>query len=211
MFQNTDVYLNLYPVQYLDVQQRTVHRYSYSLTNLSEDSNIHRIVGAILHNIGCVVGTRLKSEIITTQPIPEKFMHSGTWSLKLQGQRQLNPVNSIERKALERLCRKQLQYSIKQLNGPRVENTGTSLILWDIEKIEKSGKGWQIFRGAMIDVVVDEEGQLSLEIDTHYRFYSPWTVHQWLEKYPDAPLQYVRNVGTEYTWYFCETTDERPE
>lgn len=211
MPEHTTVCLNLYPVHILSEHKRTVYRYSYSLTEIAEDADIYGVVGKILYNIGDATGVQFNSEIITTQPIATEHLQNKGWQLQENGTQQLDPSSSTERKALEQLCRRQLRYALRHVNGLKVENTGAGLVLWDDRKVEKSGAGWQVLRGALIDIVVDSQGLLSLEIDTHYRFYSPWTVHQWLERYPGAPLTYVRNVGTEYTWHFLETSEERPE
>nr|WP_277815515.1 argonaute PAZ domain-containing protein [Cyanobacterium stanieri] len=54
-----------------------------------------------------------------------------------------------------------------------------------------------------------------MEIDSHHRFYTPWTLQQWLEKYPDAPFKYMRNTykieGKYLSWILKDITDENPE
>ena len=138
-------------------------------------------------------------------------MRGDGWNLSYIGEKVLSPTVSVERKALEQLSRRYLYSSLKKLNGPRVDRSGSGFILWDERQVEREGDGWKVLKGALIDVAVDEHGQLNLEIDTHYRFYSPWTVQQWTEKYPGAPLNYVRNASDGYSWYFVETSNERPE
>ena len=92
-----------------------------------------------------------------------------------------------------------------------MERSGSGYVLWDDNHIEGQGDGWQVLKGAVVDVAVDEDGLFSLEIDTHYRFYSPWTVQQWLDRYPGVPITYVHNVSGGYSWRFVETSDENPD
>lgn len=202
--------LNRFLVHRLDDQARTVHRYSYSFTQPPDGPDIYRAVGSILYKIGDAIGARLESEIVTTEPIVEGRLQGEGWTLKYLKESVLDPKNSIERKALEQLNRRYLYSSLKKLNGPNVERSGSGFVLWDEHKIEGQGDGWQVLRGALIDIVVDEEGLLSLEIDSHYRFFSPWTVQQCLDRYPNLPLNYLRNVKDGYSWYFVETSDESP-
>jgi len=211
MAQGPTVFLNRFPVFTLDEQARTVQRYRYSLKQNSEGPDLYRAVNNILYKIGGVAGAKLGSEIVTAEAIADDYLRHEDWSLQHLGQRQLDPAHSSDRKILEQLSRKQLRQSLRHLNQYPVEKTGNGLILWDKSKIESEGEGWQVLKGALVDVVVNKEGQLSLEIDSHYRFHSPWTVHQWLETHPTVPLNYVRNVSDAYAWYFLETCEERPE
>ena len=205
------VCLNRFAVHTLSEQDRTVYRYNYSFSAPPEGPDIYRAVGSILYKIGRTVGTRLESEIVTAAPIASERLQNDEWSLHHMGSRVLNPAVSSERKALEQLNRKKLYWSLRQLNGPRVERSGTGFVLWDERKVKKQGDGWKVLKGALVDVAVDEDGLLCLEIDTHYRFHSPWTVQQWLDTHPDVPLTYVRNVNDGRSWYFVEASDEQPE
>ena len=211
MSESTTVCLNRFSVKTLTVEDRTVYQYGYSFTEPPEGADIYRAVGRILYGIGAVTGVRLKSTIVTTKQIPDDQLSSDEWALNYVGEKFLDPADSVERKALEQLSRRALSSSLKQLNGPRVDRSGSGFILWDERRVERQGDGWQVLKGALLDVVVDKRGQLSLEIDTHYRFYSPWTVQEWLDRYPNAPLNYVRNASDGYSWSFIETSDERPE
>lgn len=211
MSESTTVCLNRFSVKTLTEEDRTVYRYGYSFTEPPEGADIYRAVSRILYGIGAAIGVRLESTIVTTERISEERLSTDEWVLNYVGEQLLDPANSVERKALEQLSRKTLSSSLKQLNGPRVDRSRSGFILWDESRVEREGDGWQVLKGALIDVVVDSKGRLSLEIDTHYRFYSPWTVHEWLNRYPNVPLNYVRNVSDGYSWHFVETSDERPE
>lgn len=205
------VCLNRFAVHPLDSQACTVSRYGYSFSEPPEGPDIYRAVGSILYKIGRAIGARLGSEIVTTTPIKEEKLQGDGWRLNYIGDTVLDPAVSVERKALEQLNRRHLYWSLRRLNGPQVERSGSGFVLWDDTKIKKEGDGWKVLKGALVDVAVDEEGLLSLEIDTHYRFYSPWTVQKWLDNYPDVPLSFVRNVSDGRSWYFVKTSDERPE
>ncbi len=205
------VCLNRFSVYPLDSQARTVARYGYSFSAPPEGPDIYRAVGSILYKIGRAVGARLGSEIVTTTPIAEAQLQGDGWSLNYIGDKVLDPAISVERKALGGLHRRHLHWSLRQLNGPQVEKSGSGFVLWDDTKVKKQGNGWQVLKGALVDVAVDDEGLFSLEIDTHYRFYSPWTVQEWLDNYPEVPLSFVRNVSDGRSWYFVKPSAERPE
>lgn len=211
MTQRPEVYLNRFPIQYLNEDNLKVSAYRYLFENVPERSDIYQAVGRILYSIGDVAGARMGSELITSSPIPVQNLQGEDWSLQLIGERQLNPENSVERKALEQLFRKFLKRGLQNLRGQKVERSGEGFVIWDESKIERSGDGWQVLKGALVDIAIDAEGQLYLEIDSHYRFYSPWTLHQWLIKYPEVPITFVRNVGNDISWYFQEVSEERPE
>ncbi|MGB3403080.1 MAG: argonaute PAZ domain-containing protein [Microcoleaceae cyanobacterium] len=213
MNQRCEIYLNSFPVCSLDEQARTVNVYKYSFEQQPEGTEIYKAVNHILYNIGGIVGAKLGSQIVTLQPIAEKYLQGENWTLQhLEKQKQiLNPKSSVDRKTLEQLYRRDIYLSLRRINQIKVEKSQTGLILWDKSTVEQAGEGWQVLKGALVDIAIDENGQLNLEIDSHYRFYSPWTVHQWLEKYPDLPINYVRNLDNKWSWYFVEVTQERPE
>ncbi len=212
MNQRPTIYLNSFPVCSLDELALTVHVYNYSFKQQPESTEIYKAVNNILYNIGGVVGAKLGSKIVTTEEIAERNLQGENWTLqRLEKQQQLNPKNSIERKTLEQLYRRDLYLSLRRINQIQVEKSQTGLILWEQSKVEQAGEGWQVLKGALVDVAIDENGKLYLEIDSHYRFDSPWTVHQWLEKYPDIPINYVHNLDKKYSWYFVEVSQDPPE
>lgn len=211
MIERPTVCLNSFFVKALDKEARKVHQYGYTFLEPPEGPDIYREVGNILYKIGGVIGARLESSIVTTEPIADERLKGEGWTLDYMGQKFLDPSKSVERKTLEQLSRRYLFSALKSLNGPQVERSGSGFVLWDERKVEGQGDGWKVLKGSLIDVAIDKDGQLSLEIDLHCRFYSPWTVQQWLDRYPGAPLSYVRNVSDGYSWYFIESSDERPE
>ncbi len=211
MNQRSKVFLNSFPVCSLDEKSRTVYVYKYFFNQTPEGTEIYRAVNNILYNIGGVTGAKLGYEIVTTEAIAESNLQGKNWNLTFLRQQQLNPKNSVERKTLEQLYRRYLYHSLRTEHNKQVERSQTGLILWDQSKVEQSGQGWQVVKGALVDVAIDENGQLNLEIDSHYRFDSLWTLHQWLEKYPDAPLNYVHNLDKKCSWYFIKVSQARPE
>jgi len=211
MIERLTVCLNSFFVKALDEEACKVHQYGYTFSEPPEGPDIYREVGNILYRIGGAIGARLESSIVTTEPITNERLKGEGWVLNYMGQKVLDPSKSVERKTLEQLSRKYLFSALKNLKGPQVERSGSGFVLWDERKVEGQGDGWKVLKGSLIDIAIDKVGQLSLEIDLHCRFYSPWTVQQWLDRYPGAPLSYVRNVSDGYSWYFIESSDERPE
>lgn len=205
------VCLNRFPVCTLTEEACTVHQYEYIFTEPPEGPDIYQAVGSIIYKIGNAIGTRLEDRIVTTEPISAEHLQGDNWTLHHIDQRVLNPTVSTERKALEQLRRRHFYLSVKKARSKPIERSGSGYILWDDDKIEGRGKGWQVLKGAVIDVAVDEDGLFSLEIDTHYRFYSPWTVQQWFNEYPGIPINYVHNASGGYSWRFVETSSESPE
>lgn len=211
MSNSSTVCLNRFPVYHLNEEACTVHQYSYTFSEPPEGPDIYRAVGSIIYKIGAAVGTRLEDKIVVTEPISTNYLQGDNWTLNYVDKRVLDPAVSVERKALEQLRRRHFYLSVKRARNKPMERSGSGYILWDDDKIEGSGKGWQVLRGAVIDVSVDEDGLFSLEIDSHYRFYSPWTVQQWLDEYPGIPLSYVHNIKGGYSWRFVETSSDNPE
>ena len=211
MNQRPTIYLNAFPVYSLDELARTVHVYRYSFKQQPEAVEIYKAVNNILYKIGGIVGAKLGSKIVTLQAISEKYLQEENWTLKQLGTQILNPKNHTDRKTLEQLYRRHLDLSLRRINQIQVEKSQTGLILWERSKVEQAGEGWQVLKGALVDVAIDKNGKLNLEIDSHYRFYSPWTVHQWLEKYPDVPMNYLHNLDKKYSWYFAEVSQEPPD
>lgn len=203
--------LNQFLVRQLTERDRTVWVYNYQLSSSIESSEAYSALGRMLWKIGNVSGVRLRNQIVTTAQIAEPNLQSADGCLSLDGQTVLDPAQALERKALEGLYRRSLRKTLRQISHTRLTSSAKGLIWWDERKVEQAGEGWQVLKGALLDVVVDEQGRLFLEIDTHYRFTSPWTLHQWLERYPSAPVNYVRNLGSDWSWYFVSVEDTPAE
>lgn len=212
MSQQIEVCLNLFPVQQLDTEKRTVNVYSYQFSSPPDRDDTYRSIGKILWNIGLLPAARLDGTIVTYGQIAESRLQNDDWTLRLiEDRRILDPANSAERKILEQLYRQSLYQSLRRIKQGHIEKSGKHLIWWDETKVEQIGQGWQVLKGALIDIVVDQEGWLKLEIDSHYRFHSPWTLHQWMARHPDVPINYLRNVSSDYSWWFDEVSEESPE
>jgi argonaute family protein len=115
--------------------------------------------------------------------------------------------------------RRSLEKKLRSFSKTAVERATEGGLIWwvtDEQGKEKCGEGWEVRRGRRIDISIDSDGYLYLEIDIHHRFYTPWTLHQWLEKYPDSPISYVRNTYKDQqnqylSWRYEEVSDKLPE
>jgi hypothetical protein len=212
MVMRPTIFVNQFPVRHLSAQDMTVYVYDYQLTT-AETADSFAVVNRNLWKIGAACyGVKLGNSIVTNQPILTTYLANDEWKLLPQEERQLSPKVPSERKALERLNEKQLRAAIRRLTPQStIDSAGKGFIWWSDDKVEAQGDGWKALKGVVIDVVIDEDGCLYLEIDNHYRFHSPLTLHEWLEKYPDAPVNYVRNLDDKFSWYFLDATDEKAD
>ncbi|MGL5080673.1 MAG: argonaute PAZ domain-containing protein [Microcoleaceae cyanobacterium] len=218
-FEKTSIVLNRFFVKQLNTQDCTVYEYSCAFKQNPEQGDEQREIASVCYKVG-VTAVRLGNKIITKEPVESDKMRSGDWELKGVGTRILSCGNPIERKALESFERKQLEYGLRNWsNKTAVEKAPEGGLIWWIaggEGKEKSGDGWEIHRGRRVDIVIDSEGKLYLEIDIHHRFYTPWTLHQWLEQYPDIPINYVRNKYKDQnnnyiSWRYEDISDKTPD
>jgi argonaute family protein len=216
-FERTPVVLNRFFVKQLIESDCVVQEYSCSFQQNPEQGDEQKAIASICYKVG-VTAIRLGSKIITKEPIQLNKRRSSDWELKEIGTKVLNCENPLETKALESFERKLLKQRLKNWSSTDVEQTNESGLIWWItgeDGKEKCGKGWEVHRGRRIDVVIDSEGRLYLEIDLHHRFYTPWTLHQWLEQYPDIPINYVRNTykdkNNKYiTWKYESLSEQTP-
>lgn len=209
-----EVYLNQFKVKQLTEAERPIYQYRYTFTTPPEEGKRYSAINRILYQIGDALGIRLGDVIATTSLINEDNLAGDNWQLSLIGEKLLDPKVSGDRKALEQIQRKILRQKLRRSRTLRIEDTRSGFsgfILWDTRQVKKEGNGWRVLKGALVDVVVDNKGDLYLEIDHHYRFQSPWTLHQWLESEPDAPLNYVQNIHGGYSWHFVAVSTENPE
>jgi hypothetical protein len=211
MVESVEVCLNRFPVRQLDNADKSVWSYAVSFEHPPEPETVYQMTGKILWAIR-IPGARLGSSIVTNAALTPEQMQGDGWSLQLAGQQELDPANSRERKALEQLARRWLEQQLYRARSSKIErNSGKGLIWWNAERVEQSGNGWQIHSGVHLDVVVDPTGFLYLEIDRHYRFYTPWTLQEWLDSYPETPIDYVRNTYDQNSWRLVGISDESPE
>ncbi len=216
---HTSVVLNCYPVRHLEAKDLTVHEYQCHFAQTPQQGDEQRAISSICYKLG-VTAVRLGSRIITREEVSPAKMRSDDWELFKTATRKLDCGNTYERKALETLERKVLEQGLKKsFNKTETERASEGGLIWWITGqagAEKCGNGWEVHIGRRIDVVIDSDGNLYLEIDIHHRFYTPWTLHQWLEEYPDVPISYVRNTYKDknnnyISWQYEEVSDQLPQ
>jgi len=217
--QQTSVVLNRYLVRPLEARDLTIHEYECRFAQLPQQGDEQRAISSICYKLG-VTAVRLGSRIITREEVSSAKMRSDDWELSKTVTRELDCGNTYERKALESLERRILEQGLKKsFNKTEIErDLEGGLISWITGQkgAEKCGHGWEVHRGRRIDVVIDSDGNLYLEIDIHHRFYTPWTLHQWLENYPDIPISYVRNTYKDKNnnyimWEYQGVSEQLPQ
>jgi len=217
--QQTSVVLNRYLVRPLEEKDLTIHEYQCHFAQLPQQGDEQRAVSSICYKLG-VTAVRLGSRIITREEVSPAKMRSDDWELFKTATRKLDCSNTCERKALETFERRVLEQGLKKyFNKTEIERASEGGLIWWItghEGAEKCGDAWEVHRGRRIDVVIDSDGNLYLEIDIHHRFYTPWTLHQWLENYPDIPISYVRNTYKDknnnyISWQYEGISDQSPQ
>ena len=71
--------------------------------------------------------------------------------------------------------------------------------------------GWEVHTGVRLDIELHSSGMILAEIDAHHRFYSPWTLEQWLQTYRDIPISWVRNTYDNRSWKLKRIDNKSPE
>ena len=213
MAKNTcKVFLNRFPVKKLSDRDKTVQVYSYIFDPSPEPGSEYSAINKIPWKIK-TPGVRLKSSIITKQLISDEYLKQDNWTLTYQGTQLLNLNEDYEREALEKLERKwlekELRYKFSRNKVDRASEGG--FIWWDADNIILQDLGWEVHTGVRVDVELHSSGIIFLEIDLHHRFYSSWTVEQWLQNYSDILITWVRNTYDDRSWKFVRITDEKPE
>ena len=213
MIQNTSkVFLNRFPVKKLSNLDKTVQVYSYTFNPSPEPGKEYSAINKIPWKIK-TSGVRLKSTIITKQLISEEYLKQDNWTLNYTGTQLLNLDNSNEREALEKLERKWLEQELRyKLSRNRVDRASEGgFIWWDANNIILQDLGWEVHTGVRLDVELHYSGFIFIEIDLHHRFYSSWTLEQWLKDYRDIPVNWVRNTYDDRSWKYIRISDEKPE
>ena len=208
-----EVYLNRFPIKKLAESKRTVQIYQCDFKSPPELGKEYSALNKIPWNIGGTSGVRLGSNIITKQIISDKYLNNENWSLKHQETKLLNLENIFEKEALERLERRWLGARLRQISPKnRVQKASEGgFIWWNADKTILQDSGWEIHTGVRLDVELQSSGIVLAEIDTHHRFYSPWTLEQWLQTYSDMPIMWVRNTYDDRSWKFKRISNENPE
>ncbi|MGF1590739.1 MAG: argonaute PAZ domain-containing protein [Pleurocapsa sp.] len=207
------VYLNRFPLKKLTEVDKTVQIYKCNFESSPELGQEYSAINSIPYKIGYTSGVRFGSTIITKEKISDRYLSNKDWTLQHQETKLLNPENLVEKQALERLERRWLGNEIRQISERnRVEKSSEGgFIWWNADKVILADLGWEVHTGVRLDLDLHSSGMVLVEIDTHHRFYSPWTLEQWLQTYSDLPIKWVRNTYNFLSWQLVRTTNENPE
>ncbi|AIE74895.1 MULTISPECIES: argonaute PAZ domain-containing protein [unclassified Synechocystis] len=216
--EKTSVVLNHFFVKNLDKEDLCFHEYQCKFSQPPQQGDEQRAISSICYKVG-VTAVRLGSRIITKEEVSCEKMKGSSWKLVKMSDRELSCEDNLQRKAIEIFERKILEKQLKYFNKTAIEKATEGGLIWwirDQHGVEKFGNGWEVHRGRKIDVVIDSDKNLYLEIDIHHRFYTPWTLHQWLENYPDIPINYVRNTYKDQnnnyiSWQYEEVSEQSPQ
>lgn len=217
-FTQTSILLNRFPVKQLGKSDLEFHEYQCKFSQTPEPGDVQRAISSICYKLG-VIAVKLGSQIITREEVSPENIKSNDWEVVKTQVRKLSCKDTYERKALETFERKVLEKGLKSFNKTEIERATEGGLIWWVtgqEGRDQCGNGWEVHRGRRIDVVVDLDDNLYLEIDIHHRFYTPWTLHQWLENYPDIPINYVRNTYKDknnnyINWKYKEVSEKSPQ
>ena len=216
-FKKTAIVLNRFFVKQLTDRDLTVYEYSCSFNQSIEQGNEQRAISNVCYKLG-IPAIRLVSKIVTQEKISSERLQSKDWQLELVSTRKLDCAVASERRGIEGLERRKLERSLRRWSKTVVERASEGGLIWWLageDGKEKVGIGWEVHRGRRIDISVDSEGKLYLEIDLHHRFYTPWSLHEWQDKYPEIPISYVRNTykdkSNKYiSWRYEGVSEQAP-
>lgn len=214
----SQVILNQFWIKELSEADCKIYEYACNFVETPESGQEFKAIGNVCYKLG-VPATQFGNKIITKQLVSHDRLKSDAWEIQLNAEKNFKPSNASERKVLEKLERKLLSISLKRWGKTDVENAAEGGLVWWIkgkDGIEKLGNGWEVHRGTRIDVVISVNGNLFLEVDLHYKFFTPWTLHEWQNQYPDCPIDYVHNTykdkyGNYKTWHYDSDSDETPD
>ncbi len=209
------VFLNQFFIKTLTEEDRRFYRYRCVLEGEVATGQEFQKIGSICYKVG-TDAVRLGNQVVTRSPLRENKLRGEDWRLEDFQEVILNPADPKERKAIAQLELKKLKADLK-LRMPKThmkDSDDGKLTMWK-DQAEKFGNGWKVYRSTVLGLVVQINGDLLLEIDSHSKFHSPYTLHQWQEEYPDCPINYVLNTypdqeGKYRTWLYEERTDESP-
>jgi Argonaute PAZ domain len=218
--QETQVILNRFLIKELTEDDCKVYEYTCNFAENPESGQEFREIASICYRLG-VIATQLGNTIITKKPVNSDRLKSEAWEVKLSAEKILSPTKDHERRALEKLERKALEAALTEnwKDKTAVDKAADGGLIWWIKEkgVELFGNGWEVHRGRKIDVNINSFGSLFLEVDLHYKFYTPWTLHEWQDEYPECSIDYVRNTykdkNNQYrTWrYENEISEETPD
>lgn len=207
-----NVYLNRFALKELSTEDKTVCVYTYKFTSPPELGKEYSAVNRITWKLK-IPSIKFGSTIITKQPIAENYLQHQDWVLQPQGTQFLNPEKLNEKIALEKLERRWIGMKLRTSGEKhRVENASEGgYIWWNADKVILQDLGWEVHTGVRLDIEVNRLGFLFAEIDVHHRFYSPWTLEQWYQKYPNISVKWVRNTYDNQTWELIRVSQEKPD
>jgi hypothetical protein len=209
------VFLNQFFIKTLTEEDRRFYKYRCVLEGEVTAGQEFQKIGSACYKVG-TDAVRLGHQVVARSPIREDKLRGEDWRLEDFQEVILNPADPKERKAIAQLELKKLKADLKsRMPKTHIKDSGDGkLTLWK-DHAEKFGNGWKVYRSTVLGLVVQINGDLLLEIDSHSKFYSPYTLHQWQEEYPDCLINYVLNTypdkeGQYRTWHYEERTDESP-
>jgi len=215
--QETQAILNQFWIKELSEDDRKVYEYTCNFVETPESGQEFKAIGNVCYKLG-VPATQFGNKIITKQPVSTDKLKTDDWEIQLNAEKIFKPSDNNEQKILEKLERKFLSINLKKWGKTDVENAADGGLIWWVKEngIEKFGNGWEVHKGRRIDVIISACGNLFLEVDLHYKFFTPWTLHEWQNQYPDCPIDYVHNTyqdkyGNCKTWRYVSDSEETPD
>ncbi len=212
------IFLNQFKVKTLAPTERRVPCYTCHWRQNPQEGTEAYALNRVCYRLN-VPAARWGSRIVTLgEP---QSLATEEWELTPVGSVELDCQQSDQREPLTTLYRQQLRTQLEQRarSTQQIEverGTDNSIRIW--QKAPDLGEaGWEIHKGYCLDVRIDSAADLYLEIDCAYRFWTPWTLHQWLETYPETlgQIKWVRNTyrkNNQYRrWQFVRLSQERPE
>lgn len=210
--QNSSVYLNRFFLKSLSNQDKIVKIYKPEFQSMADVEELEKAISRLCWKVG-VPATRWQNFLITQQDL--ETTSGDNWTLIKQNDRQFNPNDRGMNKALTSLFKRYIQAKIEEQGKGDVENRRGGL-LWENDKPIKRGENWSLHRGTFINTIVDEEGNLYLDIDIRYSLRTEKTLADWYAKHPDIEFKQVQNTyfsegaSGKITWELDEVTEINP-
>jgi Argonaute PAZ domain/Piwi domain len=206
------VYINRFFVKKLSPEELEFYCYSINFDDVIDAESLYRKISNILYKT-TVVGARLGVNIITQHRIPDANLTGDGWHLQFKEKKAISLKNTDERKTLEQFNRKILweKMSSCKANLDIEKSFGGGFTWWNNKRIEDFGDGWKVLRARKVDLAIDPKGDCYLEIDCQSYFDSDLLLEDWMQKYPEIPVDYVQNTYDGQKWKFERCSDESPE
>jgi hypothetical protein len=215
-FEDINLVVNRFLIKKLNDSDRSVYEYACKFKEDPDKEEIQRNLFRVCYSVK-IPATILGFRVITKDEISPEYLKNENWQLSLVSKKVLDCQKLTELKTLERLEQNKLERELRKWKSASVEKSGGVLVWWvDRDQgREKHGEGWEVHRGRKIDIYIDSDDHLYLEIDVHHRFYTPWTLHQWQDKYPDIACTYVRNTYRDknnryINWRYERVSEQLP-